>query len=56
MRTFKDDTDKKECCGTCSHHLKEQGESVWQCNNIGSIYYLEETQWNDFCTEWESRE
>lgn len=48
------DPDYHECCGNCARHCK-QGEE-WICGNVNSDYYSLETDYTDFCDDYESRE
>ena len=57
MRTFKDEKDIQECCGTCRHHGHDDMDrsTLWRCMNGGSIYVTEATDYNDYCPEYEAR-
>ena len=57
MRGFKEDVDTHECCGTCAKHKRQvqEHETVWVCDNLGSPFYGDVTQWNDECVVWEAR-
>ena len=55
MRGFKDEQErKKQCCGTCEYHRLDN-DIGWVCTNRGSIYWAEETDYTNYCTEWEER-
>lgn len=43
--------EKNRCCGTCVHHKPFVDE--FRCENGASEAYWLETQWNDYCEEWE---
>lgn len=51
------DREKETCCGTCRHHASlaiTDGE--WVCMNKDSDYYSIETEWQDYCPDYERRE
>lgn len=59
MRGFKETGSDKECCGTCRWHCEEvipfDGKKGvdWYCNNHMSDFYLEYTEYEDDCDNWE---
>ena len=48
--------DEREGCGTCKWHKKDNDGDGWICTNPNSEYYVEWTEYNDNCEEWEERE
>lgn len=54
MRGFTDEK-KEECCGTCAWHQHEDISDGWVCTNRGSIYHADETDYSEYCTEYEAR-
>jgi hypothetical protein len=44
---------KMICCGTCEHHTMKNGE--WYCNNQDSENYVLETEYEDYCEDYERR-
>ena len=45
---------EKECCGTCAYHKPFAGE--FGCDNEESEAYGLETQFDDYCEEYEGKE
>lgn len=45
---------ENQCCGTCAYHKPFAGE--FGCDNKESEAYGLETQWDDYCEEYEERE
>lgn len=55
MRGFTED-EKDECCGTCEwHKYVRRFNAGWLCDNVGSMYYHENTDYSDSCEQWEDR-
>lgn len=46
-------TDNQKCCGTCIYHTTFADE--FGCNNEDSEAYGLETQFDDYCKEYEER-
>lgn len=46
--------DCNECCGTCLFH-KPFEEDRFMCDNQLSSNYMDETQYEDSCEEWEEK-
>lgn len=44
----------EEVCGTCSWHVKVDGEYICTCD--GSDGFGLETDYSDVCSEWDLRE
>lgn len=47
--------DCKKCCGTCKHHaFNGEKPEDWFCDNTGSDFYSEWTDYGDSCSGWEA--
>ena len=46
--------DKNKCCGTCKHHVNQDGD--WTCLCPDSEEFTDCTDYNYCCEEWEDRE
>lgn len=46
-----------KCCGNCKHHIPGEmtGEGDFACNNGESEAYGLETNYDDYCEEFEER-
>lgn len=45
----------KKCCGTCAYN-KPQYQNVFTCDNEESDYYGLETEYNEYCMDYEEEE
>ncbi|MCL2856181.1 MAG: hypothetical protein FWE19_00455 [Oscillospiraceae bacterium] len=55
---------KEKICGNCYWRRPDKdgprkpggGWQVWECANVESTYFAEETDYNGICESWEERE
>ena len=45
-----------KCCGTCEYSKYEYHDKEWICTNDESGAYGFETEYDDYCTEYEEKE
>lgn len=45
-----------KCCGTCMHNEYCHSDSLFRCANKDSEMYLLETEYSDYCIDWEGKE
>lgn len=44
---------KRKCCGTCRYHIPMPPDE-WVCDNEESEYYALDTEYRDYCDEYEN--
>ena len=46
---------RNECCGTCRYHRCDE-DGCWFCGNDRSEFYVDWTEYDDVCDEYEERD